>query len=147
MLQKIESGDGQEGTVPSLPRADLIGMKQFAVQVQGESANLAVRSGEYAICVGYKEYRPYGPQVGDLVVLEKHRDNEFKHWIARLHLIGGRWEAHFESSDLRWQNERSVLFDKNFKHDEHDNCEIEIVGCVMSAIRHLYQPTISISQL
>jgi transcriptional regulator with XRE-family HTH domain len=142
MQKKMESDDdGEEGTVPSIPYEGLAGFRQFAVQARGESANLALRAGEYAIYVSYLDVRPYGPQSGDLVVLEKRRDGEFKHWIARLHLIEGRWEAHFESSDLRWQNEPQVRFDKDFKRDERDNNEVEIIGCVMSAIRHLYQPT------
>jgi len=135
-----EEGDEASIIVPSLPSPDLVGMHQFAVQAQGESSNLAVRAGEYAICVSYNDARPYGPQAGDLVVLEKRRGSddkqEFKHWIARLHLVDGHWEARFESSDLRWQNEPPVRFDKDFKLDETDNLPIEIIGCVMGSFRY-----------
>ena len=143
MREKIESDGDDMGTIPSLPRADLVGMRQFAVQALGESSNLSVRSDEFAICAFQDDFRPGGPQSGDLVVLEKRRDGLLKRrWIARLHLIEGRWEAHYESSDLRWQNEPPVRFDKDIKIDETDNCETEIIGVVMSAIRHLYQPLI-----
>lgn len=128
--------------VPSVPRPDLAGMRQFAIQARGTSANRTVQPGEYVICVEYQEMRPSGPQAGDLVVVEKRRggNSEFKVLIARLRFIAGAWELHYESNDPRWQNEPPLRLSEDLKSDSRDHNPIEIVGGVLGVFRYDPQP-------
>jgi transcriptional regulator with XRE-family HTH domain len=132
MKEKIANGYSASETVPSLSSPDLLGMRQFAVRAQGNSANLIIWPDEYAMCVAYKDMRPNGPQSGDPVVIEKRRNSEFKSVVARLRLVKGCWEAGYESSDPRWQNEPPIRFTKE-SCDERDGCSVEILGLVMAS--------------
>jgi transcriptional regulator with XRE-family HTH domain len=132
-------------TVPGIPDTQ---MRQFALLTEGTSANASIRPGEYAICVDFEDCRPGGPHEGDLVALRKWRALEIRTWIARLRFMDGAWQAHYESTDPRWQKEPPVRFapgftheeDGCFTHDAADSCKIKVMGCVTGAFRYDPQP-------
>jgi transcriptional regulator with XRE-family HTH domain len=122
---------------PRVPDPDLINVKQFALEVRGCSANLTADDGEYALCVDYQDARPAGLQVGDLVVFEKRRRDEYKVMIARLHFVSEAWELHYQSDHPRWMQQRPLRLSEDRRRDINDPSgqEIEIIAFVLGFYR------------
>jgi transcriptional regulator with XRE-family HTH domain len=116
--QEIESQLASESKwAPYVPHPNLSGVRQFAFEVRGCSANLTARAGEYALCIDYQEARPGGLHEGDLIVLEKRRSGEYKVMIARLHFINEAWELHYESDHPRWMQRKPIRLSEDRKRD------------------------------
>jgi hypothetical protein len=128
--------------IPAMPRSDLIGVQQFALEVRGTIANRTIHSGEYVMCMRYSEARFGGPQEGDLVVVEKTRQDgegdERRIMIGRMHFGRGGWEIAFESDDSRW---RPIKLSADLKQDTSDHTTIDIFGLVLGIFRRVSRPT------
>ena len=121
--------------IPAVPRPDLQGMRQFALEVRGTVANQTAQPGSHVICVSYKDLRPGGPHEGDLVAVEKTRNangrDERKVIVARVYFVKGFWELQYESSDERWVKEKPIRLAHDLRRDLNDDCAVDIVGLVL----------------
>jgi transcriptional regulator with XRE-family HTH domain len=130
----------QMTAVPSIPRPDLVDMKQYAVEVNGISSDATVRPGEFAIFVPYAQARAGGPQDGDLVVVEKHRGTtEHKTMLMRLRFVGRSWQLHHESNTPHWR-EQVITLSQDLKRDMSDKLSIDLVGLVIGVYRDDLRP-------
>ena len=126
------------GDAPPAPSAP---PQQFAVEVHGTSMNQTIAPGEYALCVDYRQFRPAGPQHGDLVVVRKRRGgNEHKIFIARLYFRDHGWELRYESHDPRWQQQAPVRLSPELSRDLGDDGATEIMGYVFGVFRREPKP-------
>jgi transcriptional regulator with XRE-family HTH domain len=131
---------------PRVPAPNLINVKQFALEMRGWSANLIADDGEYALCADYQEARPAGLQMGDLVVFEKRRRDEYKVMIARLHFVSEAWELHYQSDQPRWMQQKPIRLSEDRRRDINDPSvqEIEIIAFVLGFYREGWvQPILS----
>jgi transcriptional regulator with XRE-family HTH domain len=145
ILRQAEISEGRGNlTIPSVPRPDVLGLKQFAFEIRGASCDKIARNGEYAICVDFDSVRPDGLANGDVVALEKRRsEREYKLLICRAQFSGGHWLLSYESDDPRWQNEKPMRLQKqgNRWRDASDHHEIIMLGFVLGVFRTSLLPT------
>lgn len=90
---------------------------QFALYVRGESMNLTIGNGEFAICVQWREIGR-GPRDGDLVVVERRRDGLVESTIKRVMIKAQKLFLMPESSDPKWQTPLELELPGGLENDE-----------------------------
>lgn len=90
---------------------------QFALMVRGKSMNKIIKSGEFIVCVSWREIRR-GPRDGDLVVVERRRDGLVEATVKRVQLKGQKLYLMPESTDPRWQTPLELQLDSSLENDE-----------------------------
>jgi hypothetical protein len=98
---------GGDAEVPADPR--FAEVRQFALLVEGQSVNLLIQDGEYAICSRFSDLGRE-PLAGELVVVERTRDGGLHEYsIKRLKsTTGGRFELWPESTHPDFQTPLSL---------------------------------------
>lgn len=100
---RYDEGLETEGVlVPAVPRADIAAGVQYAVQVDGQSVNLRIPDGAFAICAPYDKY-PGGPAHGQLVHVVRERAGLHEHTIKEIHYTRSGTVLMPCSSDPRFQ--------------------------------------------
>lgn len=82
----FREGDGLEygeSLVPAVPRHDIPAAAQYCLKIDGQSVNLRIPDGAYAICAYYDRY-PGGAQHGNLVHVVRERAGLVENTIKEL---------------------------------------------------------------
>lgn len=93
--------------VPAVPRPDIPAGVQYAVEIDGQSVNLRIPHGAFAICAPLDRY-PGGPKHGQLVHVVRERAGLHEHTIKELHYTRGGMVLMPCSSDERFQEKLEV---------------------------------------
>lgn len=82
----FREGDGLEfgeSRVPAVPRRDIPAEAQYCLKIDGQSVNLRIPDGAYAVCAYYDRY-PGGAQHGNLVHVIRERAGLVENTIKEL---------------------------------------------------------------
>lgn len=102
---RVDEGIEYKGIiVPAVPRPDIPGGVQYAVEVDGQSVNLRIPHGAFAICAPFDKY-PGGPKHGQLVHVVREHAGLHEHTIKELHYTGAGAILMPASSDPRYQEQ------------------------------------------
>lgn len=126
---RVDEGIEHRGIlVPAVPRPDIPGGVQYAVEVDGQSVNLRIPDGAYAICAPLDKY-PGGPKHGQLVHVVRERSGLHEHTIKELHYTRTGSVLMPCSSDPRFQEQIELS-------SGEDDTLVRIHGVVIGS----YQP-------
>ena len=99
------------------------GVDRYALKVEGDSANLIIPDGSYAICVAYW-YARSEIKDGDLVHVERTRGGLVEATIKRVRKANGNWELHPESDNPKHSGP--------IPYESSDIDQVEIKGLVVA---------------
>jgi len=114
--------------VPAVPRADIAASVQYAVEIDGQSVNLRIQNGAFAICAPLDSY-PGGAKHGQLVHVVRERAGLHEHTIKQLQYTAKGMVLMPCSNDPRFQTPIELA-------SVEDDTTVRIQGIVIGS----YQP-------
>lgn len=105
---RYDEGIEEQGIiVPAVPRPDIPAGVQYAVEIDGQSVNLRIPHGAYAICAPLDKF-PGGPRHGQLVHVVRERAGLHEHTVKELQYTREGLILMPCSSDPRFQERLAV---------------------------------------
>jgi SOS-response transcriptional repressor LexA len=114
-------------TIPVTENVRYAGKEQYALLVEGNSINLAIPDGQYAICVSWSDLG-IAPETGQLVHVERSRGGMQEVTIKKIQIVDGKVQLWPDSTDPRFQSPIDLS-------GGEEESEVTIRGLVIGAYR------------